>query len=181
VPVPGEIPGILGLFAFRPQAGQPMRALAEALLRGPSPLTPAERELIAALVSTGNQCRFCASSHGAAAKHLLGGDEATVDAVCTDYRTAPVSPKLKALLAIAEKVRGDARSVTSRDIQAAREAGATDLDVHDAVLVAAAFCMYNRYVDGLAAFTPTDPAVYDQAGARLAKEGYLGPMPPVRP
>jgi uncharacterized peroxidase-related enzyme len=149
--------------------------LAEVLLRGPSPLTSAERELIAAYVSRRNGCRFCAQSHGAAARHHLGGDaqaQAMLDAVLQDPATAPVSPKMRALLAIAAKVQEDGRTVTQDDVAAARRAGASDVDLHDAVLVAAAFCMYNRYVDGLAATTPDDPAVYEAMGRRLATQGY---------
>jgi len=80
---------------------------------------------------------------------------------------------LKALLAIAAKVQQGGKHVTSEEIKRAREEGATDIDIHDTILIAAAFCMYNRYVDGLATFTPTDSTVYDQMGARMARQGYV--------
>jgi len=150
-----------------------MRALAEVLLRGPSTLTSGEREMIATFVSTQNDCYFCQTSHRAAAAHHLHGNYELVDAVRFDYQTAPISAKLKALLAIAGKVQKGGKNVTSEDIALARAEGATDLEIHDTVLIAAAFCMYNRYVDGLATFAPTDPQLYDEMGARMAHEGYI--------
>jgi uncharacterized peroxidase-related enzyme len=127
-----------------------MRALAEVLLRGPSALTSAERETIAAFVSARNDCYFCHASHRAAAAHHPGGSYELVDLVRADYQNAPISPKLKALLTIAAKVQVGGRHVTTEDVARARAEGATDLEIHDTVLIAAAFCMYNRYVDGLA-------------------------------
>jgi uncharacterized peroxidase-related enzyme len=156
-----------------------MRELAEVLLRGPNTLTSGERETIAAFVSSRNECRFCHASHRAAAAHHLDGRYDIVDAVTRDHTEAPVSPRLRALLTIAAKVQEDGRSVTTGDVEAARAVGATDLEIHDTVLIAAAFCMYNRYVDGLATWTPTDPELYDKMGERLAREGYATPGPPV--
>jgi uncharacterized peroxidase-related enzyme len=173
IEVPPGVPGIVSLMAAYPETAGPLNALAQVLLRGPSPLTPGERELIAARVSAGNECVFCASSHSAAASELLQGNKDLVHRVTTDYTKAEISPKLKALLAIADKVRRDGRTVTESDVLRARQEGAVDSEIHHAVLIAAAFCMYNRYVDGLAAFTPTDPAVYGPLGKRLATNGYL--------
>jgi uncharacterized peroxidase-related enzyme len=150
-----------------------MRELAEVLLRGRNSLSSGEREMIATLVSNGNDCYFCQTSHRAAAAHHLGGNYELVDAVRDDYLNAPVSPKLKALLTIAVAVRKGGKSVTSEDVARARTEGATDLEIHDTVLIAAAFCMFNRYVDGLATFTPTDERQYDAMGARMAAEGYI--------
>lgn len=150
-----------------------MRALAEVLLRGPSTLTSGEREMIATFVSTRNDCFFCQTSHRAAAANHLDGNYELVDAVRFDYPNAPVSAKLKALLAIAGKVQLGGKNVTTEDIDAARKEGATDLEIHDTVLIAAAFCMYNRYVDGLATFTPTDLDLYDMMGKRMAHQGYV--------
>lgn len=173
IQLPDGLPGIVSAFAFRPETAKPMRALAEVLLRGPSSLTSGERETIAAFVSTGNDCYFCQTSHRAAAAHHLGGNYALVDAVRFDYQNAPVGAKLKALLTIAARVRESGKNVTAGDIARARAEGATDLEIHDTILIAAAFCMYNRYVDGLATFTPVDPRLYDEMGARMASEGYL--------
>jgi uncharacterized peroxidase-related enzyme len=150
-----------------------MRELAEVLLRGTNTLTSGEREMIATFVSDRNNCHFCRASHRAAAAHHLGGDYDLVDAVRRDFQTASVSPKLKTLLAIAAKVQLSGKQVLATDIESARAAGATDAEIHDAVLIAAAFCMFNRYVDGLATFTPTDEKAYDEMGQRMAREGYV--------
>jgi uncharacterized peroxidase-related enzyme len=150
-----------------------MRELAEVLLRGENSLSSAERETIAAFVSSRNDCHFCQASHSAAAAHHEGGSYDIVDAVKRDYREAPVSSKLKALLAIAAKVQQSGKLVSASDVEVARAAGATDLEIHDTILIAAAFCMFNRYVDGLAMLTPTDPKLYDAMGQRMAQEGYV--------
>ena len=173
IALPEGLPGITSAFAYRPETARPMRELAETLLRGPNTLTSGEREMIASFVSSRNECVFCHASHRAAAAHHLGGDYDLVDSVRRNLDTAPVSPKLKALLRIAGKVQESGRHVTDADIANARAEGATDLEIHDTVLIAAAFCMYNRYVDGLATVTPIDPALYDVMGRRMAKEGYV--------
>jgi uncharacterized peroxidase-related enzyme len=172
IPLPEHLPGIRGLVAFRPETGKSLYELAEALLVGESPLSRGERETIAAFVSRRNECGFCADSHAAAARHLMGDEHATVDAVLADPTTAPVSAKLKALLAIAAKVQQGGRNVTADDVAAARAEGATDRDIHDTVLIAASFSMFNRYVDGLATLAPTDPAAYVEMGRRMAEGGY---------
>jgi uncharacterized peroxidase-related enzyme len=176
IDLPEGLPGILGPMAFRPETAKPLNELAEALLRGPSTLSSAERELIATFVSAGNDCWFCQSSHGAAAAHHLDGDARLVEAVKRDFRTADVSPKLAALLAIADKVRQSGKRVTEPDVARARAAGAGDVDLHDTVLIASAFCMYNRYVDGLATLAPADPDAYVETGRRLAEDGYAFPV-----
>lgn len=172
--LPEELPGILGPMAFRPDTAKILNTLAETLLRGPSSLTSGERELIAAYVSHQNNCLFCHSSHGAAAAHHLGKDYQLVDQVKQDYRSAPISEKLKALLNVAGKVQKSGRNVTPDDIEAARKLGATDMEIHDTVLIAAAFCMYNRYVDGLGTWAPAETLAYDDMGKRLAEVGYMG-------
>ncbi len=173
IELPEGLPGISSALAFRPETAKPLRALAEVLLRGPSTLTSGEREMIATFVSARNDCYFCQASHRAAAAHHLKGNYELVDAVRSDYQSAPVSAKLKALLAIAGKVRESGKRVTAEDVGCARAEGATDLEIHDTVLIAAAFCMYNRYVDGLATFTPTDEKLYDEMGSHMAKAGYV--------
>lgn len=173
IALPEGLPGITAGFAFRPETAKPLRELAETLLRGPNTLTSGERELIATLVSSRNDCQFCQASHRAAAAHNLGGNYELVDTVRRDFERAPVSPKLKALMNIAAKVQQDGKLVTAADVSRARAEGATDVEIHDAVLIAAAFSMFNRYVDGLATFTPSDEAAYDQMGRRMATEGYV--------
>jgi uncharacterized peroxidase-related enzyme len=173
IALPEGLPGITSGFAFRPETAKPMRELAEVLLRGANTLTSGEREMIAAYVSSRNDCHFCQASHSAAAAHHLDGNYAIVDAVKHDYQSAPVSSKLKALLNIAGKVQQGGKNVTTDDVARARAEGATDKEIHDAVLIAAAFCMFNRYVDGLATLTPTGHDVYDQMGQRMAQQGYV--------
>ena len=167
-------PGIRGLFALRPETAKPLCELAEVLLHQPGTLSPAERELIATYVSSQNDCFYCQTAHGAIAAIHLGGDEKAVRDVERDFERAGVSGKLKALLAIAGKVQQSGKSVHPEDIERARKHGASDLEIHDTILIAAAFCMYNRYVDGLATWTPTDPAAFRERAVKVAREGYLG-------
>ncbi len=173
IALPPELPGIRGAFAFRPETARPMNTLVEILLQGPSTLTKGERELIATYVSSRNCTHYCHSIHGAIAAAHLGGNEALVKQVKTDFLAADISPKLKALLAIAGKVQQDGKLVTYADVEAARREGATDLEIHDTVLIAASFCMYNRYVDGLGTWQPDDEAFYRERGPRVARDGYV--------
>jgi uncharacterized peroxidase-related enzyme len=169
------VPGIRSLVMFRPETGKPLYELAQVLLRGESTLSEAERELIAAHVSSRNNCMFCMSSHAAASRCLYGDEKNIVDEVLKDIQHANISDKLKALLNIAGKVQILGKEVSEDDVAAARNHGATDREIHDTVLIAAAFSMFNRYVDGLASWTPTDPAVYEEMGIRMAK-GYVLPQ-----
>ncbi|HEX5434828.1 MAG TPA: peroxidase-related enzyme, partial [Candidatus Angelobacter sp.] len=149
IALPPDQPGIRGAMAFRPETAKPLNELVEVLLRGPNTLTPGERELIATYVSYLNDCYYCQSCHGAVAAAHLDGDEDLVGLVKSDFYHAAVSDKLKALLVIAAKVQKGGKNVTTEDVADARRHGATDLEIHDTVLISAAFCMYNRYVDGL--------------------------------
>jgi uncharacterized peroxidase-related enzyme len=171
--LPEGIPGILAPMAFSPETAKPLNALAEVLLRGPNTLTRAEREMIATYVSSQNDCYFCQRAHGAVVAHHLGGNEKLVQDMKLDFESAAISDKLKALLAIAGKVQKGGKQVKSEDIARARQHGASDREIHDTVLIAAAFCMYNRYVDGLATWAPDDPGLYRENGRRLAEEGYV--------
>lgn len=166
-------PGIRGLFRFRPETAHPLNELVEVLLRGLSTLTPGERELIAAYVSALNDCRYCSSSHSAYAAAQLPGGMAVVEQVRADAESASISAKLKALLRIASAVQQGGLKVTTEDVSAARAAGATDMEIHDSVLIAAAFCMFNRYVDGLATIAPEDPDLYATRAQRIVADGYL--------
>jgi uncharacterized peroxidase-related enzyme len=172
------LPGISAAFAFRPDTAAPMRELAHILLfesGQTTSLSSRDRELIAAYVSSLNNCYFCHASHGAAAAHHVGGSDELVGSVCANPLVAEISPKLKALLAIAARVQADAKTVTPALVEAARAEDATDLEIHDTVLIAAAFCMYNRYVDGLATWQPQDPSIYAEMGKHLAGKGYRTP------
>ena len=172
--LPEGVPGIRSLVLFRPETGKHLYELAQVLLRGESPLSEAERELIAAYVSYLNDCMFCMSSHAAAARCLYGDEKNVVDDVLRNTQPLNVSDKMKGLLNIAGKVQILGKEVKPVDIALARSLGANDREIHDTVLIAATFCMFNRYVDGLASFTPTDPVIYEEMGKRMAK-GYVLP------
>lgn len=171
IPLESHLPGITGLLEYRQDSAKPIRELTQLLLRGESTLTEAERELIATLVSSRNQCRFCTTAHKSAADILLGESE-TCEMVINDFESAPVGEKMKSLLAIAAHVQKNGKNVTERDVIRARNCGATDREIHDTVLIAALFCLYNKYVDGMASFTPTDPAFYKKLGERITTVGY---------
>ena len=173
--LPEAVPGIRSLVMFRPETGKSLYALVQVLLRGESPLSEAERELIAAYVSYRNDCMFCMSSHAAASRCLFGDDAYLVDEVLKDMQRSGISEKMKALLHIAGKVQILGKEVTPEDIEAARKSGANDREIHDTVLIAATFSMFNRYVDGLATLTPTEPEIYKAMGERMAK-GYVMPQ-----
>jgi uncharacterized peroxidase-related enzyme len=172
IQLPAGEPGIIGLLVAFPETEKPLDDLANVLMTGSSSLSRAERELIAARVSSGNECTFCTKSHAAVARELLGNRKNVVDEVLRGGKAEAVGEKLEALLAIADKVRCDGRLVTTDDVERARRAGADDRAIHDTVLIAAMFCMFNRYVDGLATLTPQDPRVYEEIGARIAAHGY---------
>jgi uncharacterized peroxidase-related enzyme len=169
-----EFPGILGPMTFRPETAAPLNELVNVLLRGESTLSRGEREMIATHVSWRNDCFFCQTIHGAVAAAQLGQDEALVQKVKTNWEEAKISPKLKALLNIAGKVQLGGKHVTAEDIAAARDLGATDLEIHDTVLIAAVFCMCNRYVDGLGTWAPQDAGIYRERAAQIVEHGYTG-------
>ena len=170
------LPGIRGPLAFSPETTKPMCELVAVLLSGPNTLTLAEREMIATYVSSENDCHYCQSSHGSTAAQHLGGTPADYDLISQikkDYEATSLSDKMKALLAIAGKVQKGGKHVTEKDVEHARQHGASDKEIHDTVLIAAAFCMFNRYVDGLATWQPDDPEVYREIGKQTAKLGYV--------
>ena len=167
--------GVTSLLAFRPETAGPLCELTQVLLRGPSTLSEMERELIATYVSVRNDCNFCGAAHAAATCALPGGDRQQLDAVLSDLSSAPVSEKMRALLTIAGAVQQSGREVTDEHIRAARAAGATDTELHDTVLIAALFSLYNRYVDGLGTIAPVNPAFYAALGQRITTRGYALP------
>jgi uncharacterized peroxidase-related enzyme len=168
-----QLPGIVGLLDYRKETAKPLSELAEILLRGDSSLTSGEREMIASYVSFKNDCHFCHTSHGAAAAAHLNKDMTLVDDIKLGFIKTQISAKLRALLTIAAHVQQGGKKVTDVDIEAAKKEGATDREIHDTVLIAAAFCMYNRYVDGLGTWAPVEKEAYAPMGQRLAKEGYM--------
>ena len=176
IKVPDGVPGIRSLVMFRPETGKYLYELAQTLLRGPSPLKESEREMIAAYVSNKNNCGFCMNSHAAAARCLLGDEESLMDDILNEPDAASINNKMKALLNIAAKVQVSGKEVGQEDIDNAREAGADDMDIHDTVLIAATFSMFNRYVDGLNSLTPENKDDYREMGIRMAEKGYLLPQ-----
>jgi uncharacterized peroxidase-related enzyme len=177
IQLPPGLQGIRGPMAFRPETAKPLNELVEVLLHQPNSLPAADRELIATYVSSLNDCYFCQTVHGAiAAAHLDGDEDLAYDLVRrvkADFQHAAISDKLKALLVIASKVQRGGKHVTAADVEAARAVGATDIEIHDTVLIAAAFCMYNRYVDGLATWQPQEEELYRERGKKTAREGYV--------
>lgn len=171
IPVEAHLPGITGLLEYRKDSAKPIRDLTQFLLRGPSTLSEGERELIATVVSHGNQCRFCTMAHTAAADLLLGETDTTAK-VKENIAEAMVSEKMRALLTIASMVRESGKCVTPEAIEAAKAEGATDIEIHDTVLIAALFCLYNRYVDGLATALPANADYYHTLAGRLVNHGY---------
>jgi uncharacterized peroxidase-related enzyme len=172
ISLPEGIPGMRAAMAFRPETAKPLNELANVLLHEPNALSQGQRELIATYVSSRNDCTFCQTIHGAIAAHHLDGNEALVRSVKSDFERAEVSDKMKALLAIAGKVQLGGKHVTPEDVERARACGATDMEIHDTVLIAAFFCLCNRYVDGLATSMPQDPEYYRQRAPLVAENGY---------
>lgn len=174
IQLPEGLPGIRGPMAFRPETSKPLNELAEVLLRSENTLTRGERELIATYVSYLNDCFYCQNTHGGIAQHYLQCDISHIDSVKKDFESVNLSDKLKALLSIAASVQKGGKFVTPEQIEKAKSFGATDIEIHDTVLIAAAFCMFNRYVDGLGTWAPQDRNFYVERGPRRAAEGYAG-------
>lgn len=172
ITVDENLPGIRSLMAFSPETAEPMSKLANLLLRNNEGLSFTDSELVATYVSYLNDCFYCTESHGAIAACYLNGNEEIVEQVKKDFELADISDKLKALLRIAGSVQKGGKHVTATQIEQAKAVGATDKDIHDTVLIAAAFCMFNRYVDGLGAHTPADLSTYRSRARQVAEKGY---------
>ena len=163
-------PGIVELLRYKLSTGNALLNLAHTLLIENSPLSSGERELIASYVSYLNECEFCHLSHAVAANAYFNDQGETVSCVIQNIDTSNISDKMKALLRIADKVQKSGKQVLKTDIEKAFENGASDEEIHDTVLIAAAFCMFNRYVDGLGT-TPANPEEYAEMGKRMT-QGY---------
>ena len=177
IQLPEGLPGIRGPMALRPETSKPLNELAEVLLRADNSLTRGERELIATHVSYLNDCFFCQNAHGGLAQHYFSCDLEQMDRMKMNPETAPISEKMKALLSIAGSVQKGGKHVTSEQIEKAKSLGASDLEIHDTVLIAAAFCMFNRYVDGLGTWAPQDRMFYVNRAKARAEEGYANYNP----
>lgn len=168
-----DLPGIRGPMQYSPETGEALNELAEILLHDDNnTLSRGEREMIGAYVSSQNDCFYCQNVHGALAQYYFECDMQLIDDIKKDYESTSISPKLKALLSIAGSVQKGGRYVTPAQIEHAKNLGAIDKEIHDTVLIAAAFCMFNRYVDGLNTWAPQDRNVYVERAAMRAKEGY---------
>lgn len=168
-------PGILELLFYKKATGSALSNLAQTLLHGPSTLTSGERELIAAHVSRLNDCECCCDSHSAAANAHFQDNGQTIRCLLESPDQLPVSDKMKSLIGLAGKVQQSGKAVTEAIIGKAKIAGATDEEIHDTILIAAAFCMFNRYVDGMGTRVPSDKQDYKKMGERMAKKGYQYP------
>jgi uncharacterized peroxidase-related enzyme len=174
-----DAPGILAAIRLTPALGVHLRGLADELLVNDFPgatLERAEREMLATAVSAANDCFYCMDSHGAFATALLesSGSPERISLIDDLKRgsTDAMDPKMQALVDIARTVRREPRELTESIVDAARGAGATDADIQLAVLIAAAFSMYNRIVEGFRARTPGDPHAYDERAQQVADHGY---------
>jgi uncharacterized peroxidase-related enzyme len=173
IQVAPDVPGILGPMLAYPETAKYLNGLAETLLRQESAtFSKTDRETIAGLVSYLNNCVFCSESHAEVA-NAHSGKKGHAQMAWSKENWGQYSSRMQALMKIAEKVQKDARTVQAADIEAAKTMGATEADIHDTVLIAAAFCMYNRYVDGLGTFAPPrGDASYVQMGQHLKNVGY---------
>jgi uncharacterized peroxidase-related enzyme len=168
-----DLPGIRGPMIYRPDTGTILNQLAEALLHDEdNTLSRGDREMIGTYVSSQNDCYFCQHVHGAMAQHYFSCDTDLIDDIKKDFRSADISDKMKSLLAIAGSVQKGGKYVTPEQIAEAKKLGATDREIHDTVLIAAAFSMFNRYVDGLNTWAPQDRQVYIDRAPMRAREGY---------
>lgn len=168
-----DLPGIRGPMQYSPATGEALNNIAEILLHDENnKLSRGDREMIGAYVSALNDCYFCQNVHGAMAQHYYSCDMQFIDGIKNDPDSMPISAKLKALLSIAGSVQKGGKHVTTAQIEKAKSEGATDKEIHDTVLIAAAFCMFNRYVDGLNTWAPQDRQVYVDRAPMRAADGY---------
>jgi uncharacterized peroxidase-related enzyme len=178
-----DVPGILAAIRLTPGLGVHLRGLADELLVNAFPgatISRGEREMLATAVSAENDCFYCMDSHGAFATAVFErsgatGLEALIDGIKLGSSDG-VDEKMQALLHIARVVRRDSRELTASDVAAAKTAGASDADVQLAVLIASAFSMYNRMVDGFRAKTPPTAEAYRARAAEIAEHGYSSPQ-----
>jgi uncharacterized peroxidase-related enzyme len=194
-PIVGSLPDVPGIgvaMRLTPGLGVHLRGLADEVLVNEYPgatISRSDRELLATAVSAGNDCFFCMDSHAAHATALLErtGDDDQVPLIdgIKGGSSDGLNPKMQALLRIARTVGRRPLDLSADDVQSATAAGATDGDIQLAVLIASAFSMYNRLVDGFRAMTPPDVGMYAGRAAEIAENGYsapskLSPVPTTR-
>ncbi|MDR6845211.1 peroxidase-related enzyme [Flavobacterium granuli] len=164
--------GMNSLLAFRPEIAQPLTTLMQILMRNNVGLSMGERELIAAFVSSLNDCYICGSIHAEVAQCLLNADITLIQKVKDDYQKAPISNKMKTLLTLAKSVQEGGKNVTEEQVAIAKNSGSTDMEIHDTVLIASLFCMFNRYVDGLGLESNDTMETFRERGIKIAQQGY---------
>ena len=172
ITIPEGLPGIRGPLSLRPEVARPLSALAEVVMRAEHTLSRGERELIAGYVSHLNNCYFCDMAHSSVAQYYLQCTTDFMNTVKSDFNKADLSDKLKAFLSIASSVVKGGKHVTTKQVEEAKALGATDIEIHDVVLIAAMFCMFNRYTDGLNTWAPADPEFYKARAPQVARDGY---------
>jgi uncharacterized peroxidase-related enzyme len=177
-----DVPGILAAIRLTPGLGVHLRGLADELLVHDFPgatISRGEREMLATATSAANDCFYCMDSHGAFATAVLeqsgSADLVPLVDVIKVGSSDGLGPKMQALLHIARTVRRQPLDLTQADVDAALAAGASDADTQLAVLIAAAFSMYNRMVDGFRAKTPPTAEAYRDRAAQIAEHGYSDP------
>lgn len=166
------LPGMRGLLSYRPVIAPPLMSLMQVLMRSNKGLSMGEREVIATYVSSLNDCYNCHSIHGEVAQCFYESQPDLISQIKADFRSAEISDKFKALLDIAGSVQKGGKYVTEAQVSKAKEEGATDLEIHDTVLIAALFCFYNRYIDGLGIVSKDTPESLKQRGKMMAEQGY---------
>jgi uncharacterized peroxidase-related enzyme len=149
--------------------GAPLGAWTQAAMRGPSPWSVAERELMACMVAKWNACAFCVGAHGAVAAKEM--QRAPVDKVISDFRTAPISERLKSALTFLEVMTLRPEDMKAEHTRAALGAGVSREALSDAIAIGALFGIITRYADALDFAMPT-PEEFDRAANMLLKRGY---------
>lgn len=161
---------LLDLFKAFPATNEPLIQFHEVLLRGPSPFTEGERELIAAYVSGLNHCRYCHGVHVAAAE-LLGASKSAILSALDDIDSSPIDEKMKPVLRYARKLTQQPNGLTQEDADAIFAVGWSEEALYHTVAVTALFNFMNRLVEGMG--IELDPSYVKPASERLAKGGYL--------
>lgn len=174
ITVPNHTPGLLGLLLSRPRLAQYLTAFLQELLRGESPLSPGERELVALVVSVENRCQYCTRSHLTVARKFFPDQEELVEQVLNNVEKAPIRPAMKMLLKMARQViKIESQTLNSELVAQAQAHGATEQEIHDTVLVASTIAMINRYVDALGADIPEEVEYYEHTSDYLVNYGYV--------
>ena len=169
LPTLPEDAAMLDVLRLFPEAARPLVQFHEALMRGTSPLTTGQRELLAAYVSGLNSCSYCRRVHGATAE-AFGVPAELLNNLLVDVDRAEVDDRFKAMLRFVRKLTLEPASVTSQDATGVLSAGWDDRALHDAVMICGLFSCMNRVVLGLGLRADEEYAL--QAAARLSKEGY---------